>query len=71
MAQRLEDEAQDTSLPRHVSTVIVKEIIKAQQRGWDASRITKNHKIDPSVVDKLGNHFAVPVDNEDGIVYIF
>jgi len=68
MAHALEEEAQDPTRQKHVSTVVVKEIIRAQARGWNAARISKEYKLDPSVVERLGNYVAIPVDNEEGVV---
>jgi len=70
LSQALEEEMQgdDNRLRKHVSIVIVKEILRAKERGWDAARISKEYKVDPSVVQKLEKQFAIPVDNADGIV---
>jgi hypothetical protein len=62
-------ETEDNRGPRlHVSAAIVKEILNARQRGWNDARISAEYQVDPSVVEKV-NHIAVPVDNDDGIVY--
>jgi hypothetical protein len=68
IAQTVEEETQGDAVQKHVSAVTVKEILKAKGRGWDAARIAKEYKVDPSVLEKLGDFLAVPVDNEDGIV---
>lgn len=70
LSQVLEKEMEGESnrLRKHVSIAIVKEIVKAKERGWDASRISKEYKVDPSVVQKLEKQIAIPVDNTDGIV---
>ena len=70
LSQALEEEIQgdDNRLRKHVSIVIVKEILRAKERGWDAARISKEYKVDPSVVQKLEKQFAIPMDNADGIV---
>lgn len=64
---RIQEEGQEG--PRKfVPIAIIKEIILAREKGWDSERICKEYNVDPSVVQKLENHIALPVDNEDGIV---
>jgi hypothetical protein len=53
---------------KNIPIVIVREIVLAKRRGWNSTRICKEYNVDISVVQKLENHIAVPVDNEDGIV---
>jgi hypothetical protein len=69
IAQTMKEEAENKNgLRKHVPIAIVKEILRAQERGWDASRISKEYKVDPLVIQKLGKHIAIPVDNADGVV---
>jgi len=55
-------------LRKHIPISIVKEIIISNNRGWDPSRISKDYKVDPSVIKKLEKYYAIPKDNADGIV---
>jgi hypothetical protein len=69
IAQTMNEEAENKNSSRkHVPIAIVKEILRAQERGWDASRISKEYKVDPSMIQKLGRYIAIPVDNADGVV---
>ena len=70
LSQVLEEEMQgdENRLRKHVPIAIIKEIVRAKERGWDASRISKEYNVDPSVVEKLEKQIAIPVDNVDGIV---
>jgi hypothetical protein len=58
-------------LRRHVPISIVKEILRAKEKGWDPSRISSEYKVDQSVVQKLDKHFAIPVEGADGVVFFF
>lgn len=72
ITQTINEEADNKNgLRKHVPIAIVKDILRAQERGWDASRISKEYKVDPSVIEKLGRHIAIPVDNADGVVCSF
>jgi hypothetical protein len=72
ISQTLEGETQDiNALRKHIPIAIVKEVVQARGRGWDASRISKEYNVDPSVIQKLDNRIAIPVDNKDGIVSSF
>jgi hypothetical protein len=72
LSQSLEDEIQNPQGSRkHVSVAIIREIIKARQKGWDAARITKEYNVDPSVITKLEGTVAIPVINSDGVVYSY
>ena len=53
----------------HVPIAIIREIVLARANGWDSAKICKEYNVDSSVVQKLENHIAVPVDYEDGIVH--
>ncbi len=70
LSQALEEEMQSDKkgLRKHVPIAIVKEIVRAKGRGWDASRISKEYNVDPSVVQRLDEQIGNPVDNADGIV---
>ena len=69
ISQNLEIEQNEgKELRKHVPIAIVKEILRATRKGWDASRISTEYKVDPSVIPKIANQFAVPEDNADGIV---
>ena len=70
LSQALEEEMQSDNnrLRKHVPIAIIKEILGAKERGWDASRISKEYKVDPTVIQKLEKRIAIPVDNIDGIV---
>jgi hypothetical protein len=70
MAQILEDERGRKEGMNYVSMVIVKEIMKAQRRKWTPERIGKEYNLDPSVLQRLGTSFSVPVINKDGIVLL-
>jgi len=70
IAQTLEEEAQGDAAQKHISAVIIKEILKAKQRGWNAARISKEYNLDHSVVEKLGNQYAIPIFNKEGIVLL-
>jgi hypothetical protein len=66
----VEEELHNTNaLRNHVPMAIIKEIIKAKERGWDLGKISDHWKVAPSVVEKLDKQIAVPVDNSDGIVH--
>jgi len=56
------------SLKAHAQIAHIKEIILSLQKGRDPNRISREFKVDPSVVKKLSEYYAVPVDNADGIV---
>ena len=58
-------------LRKHVPIAIVKEVVRARERGWDFSKISGEYRVDSSVVQKLDKHIAIPVDNSDGIVSPF
>jgi predicted transcriptional regulator len=70
VSQALEEEMQgdENRLRKHVPIAIIKDILRAKQRGWDASRISKEYNLDRSVVEKLEKQIAIPVDNVDGVV---
>jgi len=69
IAQTMNEEVENKNgLRKHVPIAIVKEILRAQERGWDASRISKEYKVDHSVIQKLDRHIAISVDNADGVV---
>ena len=69
ISQSLDAEMQNQQGPRkHIPIATVREILKAKERGWDSPRISKEYNVDPSVVEKLKDTIAIPVDNEDGIV---
>ena len=53
---------------QHVPMPIIKEIIRAKEKGWDSGKISDHWKVDPSVVQKLDKQIAIPEDNSDGIV---
>src|SRR5271155_2571124 len=66
----VEQELQDTNaLREHVPMAIVKEIIRANERGWGSRKISDHWKVAPSVIKKLDKQIAIPSDNSDGIVY--
>ena len=70
LSQTLEKEMEvdKQGLRKHLPIAIVKEIVKAKERGSDVSRISKEYNVDPSVVQKLDKHIGIPVDNADVIV---
>jgi hypothetical protein len=70
ISQALDEEAQGSKneLRKHVPIAILKEIVRAKERGWESSRISKEYKVDISVVQKLEKHIAIPADNADGVV---
>jgi hypothetical protein len=70
ISQALQEEIKDSKIVsrKHVPIAVVKEIMRAKERGWDSSRICKDYKVDPCVVQKLEKQFAIPVDNDDGVV---
>jgi len=53
---------------KNIPIAIIKEIVLARAQGWDSAQICKEYNVDSSVVQKLDNHIAIPVDNEDGLV---
>jgi len=53
---------------KYIPIAIVKEIVLAREKGLDSARICREYNVDPSVVQKLEKHIAMPVDNEDGVV---
>lgn len=72
MSQVLVEEARSKDgLRSHVPISIVKEILHAKQKGWNLSRISSQYKVDRSVVQKLDKHFAIPVEDADGVVFSF
>lgn len=65
----IEEELQNTNaLRNHVPMAIIKEIIRAKERGLDSSKISDHWKVAPSVVEKLDKQIAIPADNSEGIV---
>lgn len=68
ISHELEEEQARNGLRKHVSIEIVKEILRAKERGWDRSRISKEYKVDEFVVRKLENYVAIPVDDTNGVV---
>jgi hypothetical protein len=70
ISQALEEEMKDkNALRKHVPVSVVREIVQARERGMDISLLSSRYNVDPSVVEKLGDQIAVPVDNADGIVH--
>jgi len=66
----VEEELQDTNaLREHVPIAIIKEIIRANERGWDSRKISDHWKVAPSVIKKLDKQIAICSDNSDGIVH--
>ena len=67
--EMVEQEKADISkLRRHVPVAIISEIIRARRRGLDVERISFEFNVDPDVIVKLGDQFALPVDNGEGFV---
>ena len=65
----LREEAEtNTGLRKHVDITILREIVSGLDRGRDASKISAQHKVEPSLVEKLKGRISIPVDNEDGVV---
>lgn len=52
-----------------IPIAIIKEIVLARAQGRDSAKICEEYNVDPSVVRKLENHIAIPVNNADGIVH--
>ena len=66
----VEEEFRNTTILRqHVPMAIIKEILRARERGWNSGKISEQWKVTPAVVAKLEKHIAIPVDNSEGIVY--
>lgn len=69
VSRSLEEESRNVHGPqKHISIAIMKEVLSAKQRGWDASRISKEFNVDHGVIQKLGDQVALPMDDKDGIV---
>lgn len=69
IAKSLEmEELMDAESRKHVSIAVVKEILKATEKGWHAPRICAEYRVTPSIVEKVRGQFAIPEDNADGIV---
>jgi hypothetical protein len=66
----VKEELQDANaLRQHVPIAIIKEIIRANERGWDSGKISEHWKVAPSAIKKLDKQIAIPSDNSDGIVH--
>jgi len=70
ISQTLQEETENRAVPlkTHAQIAHIKKIILSLQKGGDPNRISREFKLDPSVVKKLSGYYAVPVDNADGIV---
>jgi hypothetical protein len=63
------DEANRKDKPRnHVPISIIKEIVRANDRGRDSEKTSRQLNVTSSVVRKLDGQIAIPEYNDDGIV---